>query len=176
MTDPMQTEREADLHAQIMRLRCNVPEGYAPGKADEAVYRIGHRDARHAAAELAAAYESERASELRSLRDALTLAKARIAELEGAGAICQPGQCKHPVACSGVWDKCVAATPQVTLSLEQARFIFNALDDGLGAAMKANEVNAAAILNSAVTVMGQLVESANDALASARAALKEKGE
>lgn len=45
-----------DLHNAIMNLPCNVPDGYAPGKADEAVYRIAHRDARHAAAELVSAH------------------------------------------------------------------------------------------------------------------------
>ena len=49
-----------DLHAQIM----NIPQtqGLAMANATEGqqlAYKLGHRDARHAAAELAAAYEAE---------------------------------------------------------------------------------------------------------------------
>jgi hypothetical protein len=43
-----------DLHAAIMRLPCNVPAGYPFGsELCVGVYKQGHRDARHAAAELA---------------------------------------------------------------------------------------------------------------------------
>lgn len=42
-----------DLHAAIMNLPCNVPPGYPFGSdLCAGVYRQGHRDARHAAAEL----------------------------------------------------------------------------------------------------------------------------
>lgn len=65
------TGHTVDLHAAIMNLPCNVPKAYAPGKADEAVYRIGHRDARHAAAELAAADAAGKAELLEALRQLL---------------------------------------------------------------------------------------------------------
>jgi hypothetical protein len=85
MTDPMQTEREASLHEQIVNLPCKFEAAWKDPDPSEWIegYVNGHRDTRYDAAELAAAYEAERASELRSLRDSLALAKARIAELEG---------------------------------------------------------------------------------------------
>lgn len=42
-----------DLHAAIMNLPCNLPDGW--GGIQQTGYKIGHRDARHAAAELVAA-------------------------------------------------------------------------------------------------------------------------
>lgn len=59
-----------NLHAQMMNLPCNVPAAYARGGADEAVYKIAHRDCRYAAAELAleaAAINEELLSALRGL-------------------------------------------------------------------------------------------------------------
>jgi hypothetical protein len=44
------------LHRDIMNLPCNVPSGYPFGSdLCSGVYRQGHRDARHAAAELVCA-------------------------------------------------------------------------------------------------------------------------
>lgn len=41
----------SDLHAQIMNIPCDRPDTSAMGKAT--AYKLGHRDARHAAAEMA---------------------------------------------------------------------------------------------------------------------------
>jgi hypothetical protein len=49
-----------DLYAAIMNLPCNPPDGW--GGIQQTGYKIGHRDARHAAAELA--NESEAAQEV----------------------------------------------------------------------------------------------------------------
>ncbi len=55
-----------NLHDAIMNLRADVP-----GDCDEKSYRIGHRDARHAAAELVAALPvSPSAQEWRSIASA----------------------------------------------------------------------------------------------------------
>ena len=42
-----------DLHGQIMNLTIPIGTGFAPGTSGDDGYRMGHRDARHAAAELA---------------------------------------------------------------------------------------------------------------------------
>lgn len=53
---PAQAEMTDALHAAIMNLPCNVPAGYPFGsELCVGVYRQGHRDARHAAAELVSA-------------------------------------------------------------------------------------------------------------------------
>lgn len=41
----------SDLHAQIMNIPCDRPDTSAMGK--NTAYKLGHRDARHAAAEMA---------------------------------------------------------------------------------------------------------------------------
>jgi hypothetical protein len=56
---PVPTD-ESDLHGQIMNLRCEVPS--ALSKAEAYQYKIGHRDARHAAAGLAIAQGADLAS------------------------------------------------------------------------------------------------------------------
>jgi hypothetical protein len=43
-----------DLHQQIMNIPCRVPLTYANHAIRTRAYEIGHRDARHAAAELVA--------------------------------------------------------------------------------------------------------------------------
>lgn len=56
-SSPPESRSGADLHAAIMNLR---PEGvWATGMNDHGrtAYKLGHRDARHAAAELALAYD-----------------------------------------------------------------------------------------------------------------------
>ena len=45
----------SDLHAKIMNLECNEPDLNRTSVAP--AYRLGHRDARHAAAELVAAHQ-----------------------------------------------------------------------------------------------------------------------
>lgn len=45
---------KTDLHAAIMNIRCDVPSQYDIDSV-RVIYKIGHRDARHAAAELVAA-------------------------------------------------------------------------------------------------------------------------
>ena len=46
----------SDLHAKIMNLQCNEPDLNRTSVAP--AYRLGHRDARHAAAELAATIDN----------------------------------------------------------------------------------------------------------------------
>jgi len=54
MTDKHQQLREAaSLHDQIMNLACN-PENMDSEPNQRLAYKVGHRDARHAAAEIAA--------------------------------------------------------------------------------------------------------------------------
>ena len=48
-------EQADKLHAAIMNLRGNASFGGAPHSPEHRAYRIGHRDARHAAAELVSA-------------------------------------------------------------------------------------------------------------------------
>lgn len=92
---------------------------------------------------------------------------------------CAPGQCKHPVACSGTPDKCEAAQPTVTLTIHQARFLLDALDTGLGHTMSEAERfhdamkgyreaehqrldGEAATVNAAITLLGQIIEAADE--------------
>lgn len=71
----------SDLIQRIMNLRPPSSRSLAsPGEAHH--YALGHRDARHAAAEIAAEAERERADALRARAEA---AEARCAELEGGG-------------------------------------------------------------------------------------------
>lgn len=58
-----------DLPAQIMNLRCEGPEGMPILRV--LAYKTGHRDARHAAAELAAAALAQRDARIRELEAAL---------------------------------------------------------------------------------------------------------
>jgi len=60
-----------DLHARIMNLRGEVEPDWT--SSERGCYKIGHRDARHAAAELAAEQQQ-----------AMHLARSRIRELEEA--------------------------------------------------------------------------------------------
>jgi hypothetical protein len=54
-------QSDADLHAQIMNIPCGqVPFPYRGEVDEEKAYRLGHRDARHAAAELVASAASLR--------------------------------------------------------------------------------------------------------------------
>lgn len=46
---------KADLHDEIMRIKCDVRNSTLKGASAELAYKQGHRDARHAAAELALA-------------------------------------------------------------------------------------------------------------------------
>ena len=65
----------SDLHAQIMNIPCDRPDTSAMGKAT--AYKLGHRDARHAAAEMALSSATPTLSaamqlpEVRALVDAL---------------------------------------------------------------------------------------------------------
>jgi hypothetical protein len=52
-----------NLHNRMFNLRCEVP----PMVVDDQAYKLGHRDARHAAAELA----NEADEQIRKLREAL---------------------------------------------------------------------------------------------------------
>ena len=66
-----------NLHEQIMNLRGPSATGFARGTSGDDGYRMGHRDARHAAAELALAADS--------LRDELlTVAKMIDAHYSGS--------------------------------------------------------------------------------------------
>lgn len=58
---------QSDLHSSIMNLRPNVDDCTLVGSAAEIGYKQGHRDARHAAAELVAAAQNDALSVLRSL-------------------------------------------------------------------------------------------------------------
>ena len=60
----------SDLHAKIMNLECNEPDLNRTSVAP--AYRLGHRDARHAAAELAATT----ADRISALEAALVKAKS----------------------------------------------------------------------------------------------------
>jgi hypothetical protein len=53
-----------NLHNRMFNLRCEVP----PMVVDDQAYKLGHRDARHAAAELALSADEQ----IRKLREALT--------------------------------------------------------------------------------------------------------
>lgn len=67
----------SDLHAKIMNIQCIKP-GWC--RSDEAIaYRLGHRDARHAAAELAAM----EAARIEDLTAALEKADALATQLDG---------------------------------------------------------------------------------------------
>ena len=60
------------LHAAIVNLPCKAPSGYPFGsELCQGVYREGHRDARHAAAELVAAATSAQDAQIAMLREAL---------------------------------------------------------------------------------------------------------
>jgi hypothetical protein len=66
------TGRGDELHAAIMNLPCRIPFPHNGGELDEKrAYRVGHRDARHAAAELVAAAFSSMEEEVRELVEAL---------------------------------------------------------------------------------------------------------
>lgn len=62
----------SDLHGDIMNLPCDPSRSPTGGVNAELAYKHGHRDARHSAAELAAAHEPDM-SQLRAERDALRL-------------------------------------------------------------------------------------------------------
>lgn len=47
------------LHAKIMNLLCEVPMDFRYTPTEKQAYKLGHRDARHAAAELVAAEQSK---------------------------------------------------------------------------------------------------------------------
>lgn len=51
----------SDLHGEIMNIPCDPSRAPVAGVNAELAYKYGHRDARHAAAELAAAHGAERA-------------------------------------------------------------------------------------------------------------------
>jgi urease accessory protein UreE len=56
MSDKYQALRDGpDLHGQIMNLQCVQANMEPRGTMARLAYKVGHRDARHAAAELAAA-------------------------------------------------------------------------------------------------------------------------
>ena len=60
------------LHAAIVNLPCKAPSGYPFGsELCQGVYREGHRDARHAAAELVAAATSAQDAQIATLQRAL---------------------------------------------------------------------------------------------------------
>lgn len=78
----------SDLHAQIMNIPCDRPDTSAMGKAT--AYKLGHRDARHAAAEMALSSATPTLSaamqlpEVRALVGALCGLKRIIEEIDGA--------------------------------------------------------------------------------------------
>ncbi|OOE15162.1 hypothetical protein BSR09_00735 [Stutzerimonas degradans] len=51
----------SDLHGDIMNIPCDPTRSPVGGVNAELAYKYGHRDARHAAAELASAHHAERA-------------------------------------------------------------------------------------------------------------------
>ncbi len=58
-----------DLHAQIMNLPCDMPDCKStPARLYVSGYQDGHKDARHAAAELASKANAERAELLDALK------------------------------------------------------------------------------------------------------------
>lgn len=63
----------SDLHGQIMNLPAKAPDSFGIGAQFEQCYKVGHRDARHAAAELAAAHLAA----LRALADEFDRLAAR---------------------------------------------------------------------------------------------------
>lgn len=67
-----------DLHSAIMNLPCTMPVADAKAKGAtlaNVAYRVGHRDARHAAAELASAHGAQ----LRAEVDRLTKSREELA-------------------------------------------------------------------------------------------------
>jgi len=56
--DNPSTAGAADLHNAIMNLRCDVQNCILGGAPAEMAYKMGHRDARHAAAELAIGFKA----------------------------------------------------------------------------------------------------------------------
>ena len=75
-----------DLHGQIMNFTIPIGTGFAPGTSGDDGYRMGHRDARHAAAELALkAVGSDACAEIERLRhslnNAVKLADDRLAQM-----------------------------------------------------------------------------------------------
>ena len=61
----------SDLHNAIMNIPCRIPQdlGIADIPISNSAYRIGHRDARHAAAELASEKISEMETAIRTIRN-----------------------------------------------------------------------------------------------------------
>jgi hypothetical protein len=72
----------ADLHAKIMNIPAVQPS-HCKERGERIVYKIGHRDARHAAAELASMAEVEWRDQLAALTADRDRLAARVAELEG---------------------------------------------------------------------------------------------
>lgn len=59
-------QAKANIHSRIMNLPCRVPPELMASKGDATAYKIGHRDARHAAAELVAAPLTDREEKMQS--------------------------------------------------------------------------------------------------------------
>lgn len=84
----------SDLHNEIMNLQIGgkgtsiAREALTDSGGVHIAYKIGHRDARHAAAELAAAYENHHAELVEALRE---VAEFMEFELEGQAW----DECKH---------------------------------------------------------------------------------
>lgn len=68
-----------DLHAAIMNLVCDVPQDCTP--TERLHFKAGHKDARHAAAELVQITHNAQASEIATLRKALETAQQTIASM-----------------------------------------------------------------------------------------------
>jgi hypothetical protein len=66
-----------NLHNEIMNINCAVGHAYA---ANQTAYKMGHRDARHAAAELALRADAE----IERLQSSLVIANHMLEELGGS--------------------------------------------------------------------------------------------
>ena len=73
----------SDLHAKIMNLECNEPDLNRTSVAP--AYRLGHRDARHAAAELAATTDDRISALEAALAKADELAEDVLSEFQSIG-------------------------------------------------------------------------------------------
>ena len=81
-----------DLHGEIMNIRRDEPRDSFDDLSELTAYRMGHRDARHAAAELAIALDAKYAALQSSHRELLAEAKEFVRQY---GCECMHPACRH---------------------------------------------------------------------------------
>jgi hypothetical protein len=72
---PTAQQKQSDLHAQIMNIRCDSGPKYDADFCNRSAYNEGHRDARHSAAELASAHAQQQDAVVGALVEALKLCR-----------------------------------------------------------------------------------------------------